>query len=133
MEKTIFDPLRKKHVALTPEEQVRQHFIRWLNTQRNYPLNLMASEYTITIGRKSLRCDLVVFNRNLEPQIIVECKAPYVTLDNTVLQQIASYNSILNVPHLAITNGEQTFVCSYNTCTRKYEFTGDLPFYSNTQ
>lgn len=133
MEGTVFDPLRKKHVALTPEEEVRQHFITWLHTGRNYPLSLMASEYTIRIGHKNLRCDLVVFNRDLQPQIIVECKAPYVTLDNEVLQQAAAYNSILKVPHLIITNGVQTFICSFNTCSGRYEFATDLPYYSNGQ
>ena len=74
MEGTVFDPLRKKHVSLTPEEQVRQHFIHWLNAEREYPLQLMASEYTIKLGNKSFRCDIVAFDNNLKPQIIVECK-----------------------------------------------------------
>lgn len=133
MEGTVFDPLRKKHVALTPEEQVRQHFISWLHTNRKYPLSLMASEYTIKVGNRSLRCDVVVFNRNLQPQIIVECKAPYVALDNQVLQQVAAYNSILKVPHLIITNGENTCICSYNNGTGKYEFANDIPLYTNNQ
>ena len=133
MEGTVFDPLRKKYVALTPEEEVRQHFITWLNTQRNYPLTLMASEYTLKIGRRSLRCDIVVFNRNLEPQIIVECKAPYVTLGNNVMQQIASYNTLLKVPHLIITNGTGTCVCSYNESLGRYEFAQDIPYHQNPQ
>lgn len=131
MEGTVFDPLRKKHVALTPEEEVRQHFIGWLNTQRNYPLALMASEYTIKLGRKSLRCDLVVFNRNLQPQIIVECKAPNVALGRSVREQIAAYNSILEVPHLIITNGNETYVCSYNEAIGKYMFVEDIPYHNS--
>ncbi len=131
MEGTVFDPLRKKHVAATPEEQVRQHFIQWLHTHRGYPLQLMASEYTIKLGRKNLRCDLVVFDKNLNPQIIVECKAPYVKLDNNVLAQIVNYNLILKVPHLIITNGESTFVCSYNPAVEKYEFVQDIPYHSS--
>lgn len=129
MNRTVFDPLRKKNVALTPEEQVRQFFIEWLNRERNWPLQLMASEYSIKFGRKSFRCDIVAFNRNLEPQIIVECKAPDVALDNKVLEQIITYNMVLKVPHLVITNGKETYVCSHNGATGKYEFREDIPYY----
>lgn len=129
MESVVFDPLRKKHVALTQEEQVRQFFINWLHTERNWPLQLMASEYTIKFGRKSFRCDIVAFNRSLEPQIIVECKAPDVELGKAVLEQIVTYNMILKVPHLVITNGNRTFVCSYSNTKGKYEFVEDIPFF----
>lgn len=131
MEGTVFDPLRKKHVSLTPEEQVRQHFIHWLNAERGYPLQLMASEYTIKLGNKSFRCDIVAFDNNLKPQIIVECKAPHVKLSNTVLQQVLNYNLVLKVPHLVITNGESTCVCSYNSLMGRYEFAQDIPHHSS--
>jgi hypothetical protein len=131
MEGTVFDPLRKKHVSLTPEEQVRQHFIHWLNAERGYPLQLMASEYTIKLGSKSFRCDIVAFDNNLKPQIIVECKAPQVKLSNTVLQQVLNYNLVLKVPHLVITNGESTCICSYNSLMGRYEFAQDIPHHSS--
>lgn len=131
MEGTVFDPLRKKHVSLTPEEQVRQHFIHWLNAERGYPLQLMASEYTIKLGSKSFKCDIVAFDNNLKPQIIVECKAPQVKLSNTVLQQVLNYNLVLKVPHLVITNGESTCVCSYNSLIGRYEFAQDIPHHSS--
>lgn len=131
MEGTVFDPLRKKHVSLTPEEQVRQHFIHWLNAEREYPLQLMASEYTIKLGNKSFRCDIVAFDNNLKPQIIVECKAPGVKLDGTVLQQVLNYNLVLKVPHLIITNGESTCICSYNSQIGRYEFAQDIPHHSS--
>ena len=131
MEGTVFDPLRKKHVSLTPEEQVRQHFIHWLNAERGYPLQLMASEYTIKLGSKSFRCDIVAFDNNLKPQIIVECKVPHVKLSNTVLQQVLNYNLVLKVPHLIITNGESTCVCSYNSLMGRYEFAQDIPHHSS--
>lgn len=130
MEKSVFDPLRKKYVALTPEEHVRQHFIGWLNKERGWPLQLMASEYVIKLGRKNFRCDIVAFSRQLQPVLIVECKAPDVALDNVVLEQIAAYNLVLKVPHLVITNGYATCVCSYNAATGKYEFAEDVPFYT---
>ena len=131
MEGTVFDPLRKKHVSLTPEEQVRQHFIHWLNAEREYPLQLMASEYTIKLGNKSFRCDIVAFDNNLKPQIIVECKSPGVKLDGTVLQQVLNYNLVLKVPHLIITNGESTCICSYNSQIGRYEFAQDIPHHSS--
>lgn len=131
MENVVFDPLRKKNVALTPEERVRQFFIKWLNEQKGWPLQLMASEYTIKLGRKSLRCDIVAFNRNLEPQMIVECKSPDIVLDNKVLGQVVAYNVVLKVPHLVITNGNATYVCSYNKTLQKYEFVEDVPCYSS--
>lgn len=131
MKGTVFDPLRKKHVSLTPEEQVRQHFIHWLNAERGYPLQLMASEYTIKLGNKSFRCDIVAFDNNLKPQIIVECKAPGVKLDGTVLQQVLNYNLVLKVPHLIITNGESTCICSYNSQIGRYEFAQDIPHHSS--
>ena len=129
MEAVVFDPLRKKHVALTPEERVRQFFIKWLHTERGWPLQLMASEYGIKLGRKSFRCDIVAFNRELVPQVIVECKAPDVELGKSVLEQVAAYNLVLKVPCLVVTNGKRTYVCSYNGATGKYEFVGDIPFY----
>jgi len=129
MDSVVFDPLRKKHVALTPEEGVRQFFINWLHSQRNWPLQLMASEYTIKFGRKSFRCDIVAFNKALEPQIIVECKSPQVELGKAVLDQILTYNMVLKVPHLVITNGNKTFVCSYSNTIGKYVFVEDIPCY----
>lgn len=131
MRGTIYDPLRKKEVALTPEEEVRQFFIRWLNTEKGYPLGLMASEYTIRFNKRSFRCDIAVFNRKLEPQIIVECKAPEVKLCNRVLEQAMTYNMALKVPHLVITNGESTVICSYDNTAGKYAFAEDIPPYSS--
>lgn len=130
MRETIFDPLRRKHVALTPEETVRQHFITWLNKERNYPLTLMASEYTINFNKMNYRCDIVAFNKALEPQLIVECKAPHIKLNNDTVEQIIRYNLVLKVKNLIITNGVITFACELNPATGKYEFIGEIPFYA---
>ena len=131
MNRTVFDPLRKKSVALTPEEEVRQFFIGWLNSQRNWPLSLMASEYGLKFNGRSYRCDIVAFNRELQPQIIVECKAPDVKLGQQVVDQVITYNRILNVPYIVITNGTTTYICSLNKETGKYEYVADLPYYPN--
>ncbi len=127
----IFDPLRKKRVALTPEEQVRQFFIAWLNKERNFPLSLMASEYSICYNRQRFRCDIVCFNKTLEPQVIVECKAPDVKLTNVVIEQIARYNMVLRVKYLIITNGCDTYVLKFNEGTGRYGFAEEIPFYES--
>ncbi|MEG0518590.1 MAG: type I restriction enzyme HsdR N-terminal domain-containing protein [Bacteroidales bacterium] len=129
MRETVFDPLRRKRVALTPEEAVRQYFIEWLHKERNYPLTLMTSEYSIKLNKMTYRCDLVAFNKALEPQLIVECKAPDIPLTKEVMEQIMRYNRVLRVKNLIITNGVTTFACELNSATGKYEFVADIPFY----
>lgn len=129
MKETIFDPLRRKQVALTPEERVRQHFITWLNRERNYPLSLMASEYAIEFHKMSYRCDIVAFNKRLQPLLLVECKAPEVSLTQEVIEQILKYNRVLGVKILIITNGVTTFALELNTEKGQYEFIPDIPFY----
>lgn len=129
----IFDPLRKKKVALTPEEQVRQFFINYLSKERNYPLSLMASEYSICYNRQRFRCDIVCFNKALEPMIIVECKAPDVKLTDSVVGQIARYNMVLKVKYLIITNGCDTYIFKYDEVCGKYEFVDDIPFYNRSE
>lgn len=131
MTQTIFDPLRKKHVALTPEEQVRQHLINWLHKERNYPLQLMASEYSLKFNNKTFRCDIIAFDSTLQPILIVECKAPSVPLTQKVIEQITTYNTILRVKNLVISNGNTTFACCFNNSTEKYEYVEDVPFYSS--
>lgn len=78
----IFDPLRKKRVALTPEENVRQQFIRYLNEKRGWPLHMMGSETEISIGDVKLRCDIVCYGKDLAPKMIVECKRPTVKISS---------------------------------------------------
>lgn len=130
MQETIFDPLRKKHVALTPEEKVRQFFIKWLNNVKGYPLELMASEYSIKFNKMNYRCDIVAFNKALEPILLVECKAPNVEINNSVVDQVIRYNMVLKVPLIVTTNGTVTYACGYNTQKQSYEFLSDIPAYT---
>ena len=131
MRETIFDPLRKRHVALTPEEQVRQYCSGGLNRERGYPLSLMASEYSIVYNKLNYRCDIVVFNRVLEPQIIVECKAASVKLTSSVLEQVLRYNLVLRVNTLVITNGLTTFAFVLDKNLGKYSAVGEIDFYNS--
>lgn len=101
----IFDEVRKRWVALTPEEWVRQNFLQYLIQVKKYPASLIAVEREIRLGEMKKRFDIVVFDRNSTPWMIIECKEMNVPLDNEVLDQVLRYNQSLQVPYLIITNG----------------------------
>ncbi len=106
----IYDPIRKKEVPLTPEERVRQAVVHLLTHQLDYPPTLIANEYTITVGKLSRRCDTVVFTPQLQPLMILEYKAPHIPLSEKVIQQAFQYNTSLQVPYIALSNGRQTLL-----------------------
>ncbi len=105
---SIFDPLRKKFVALTPEERVRQWFIGVLRDSMGVPEHLMMSEVSMNLLGKPLRADIVVFGRDARPVAVVECKRPDVALTEAVLLQVVGYNFKLDVKYVFITNGKRT-------------------------
>lgn len=107
---TIFDPLRKKNVALTPEERVRQWCIGVLVKSLQVPMHMMMSEVGIRLGDKQMRCDIMVYDRQARPLMVVECKRPEVELTAEVLDQAVRYNMVLNVKYMVITNGTKTYV-----------------------
>ena len=109
--KTIWDPLRKKEVALTPEERVRQWCIGVLAGQMQVPMHLMMSEAGFKLGGKQFRADIIVYDRNVQPLMVVECKRPEVELTQDVLDQAIRYNMVLDVRYMIITNGTRTFIC----------------------
>ena len=104
----LYDPLRRKWVARTPEEEVRQHVIAWLRDVRHIPQGLMESEYDFIYNRRHYRADVLVFDRQLQPRILVECKAPGVKLDATVVEQVVRYTRVLAVRFILVTNGTET-------------------------
>ena len=107
----LWDPLRRKSVAATPEEEVRQWFISAvLHGGLKVPEHMMGSEVSLRQGEKVFRADIVVYGRSAEPLMIVECKRPDVALDQAVVDQAIRYNNILNVKYIAITNGVKTFL-----------------------
>ena len=109
--RTIWDPLRKKEVALTPEEQVRQWCIRVLAEKMQVPMHQMMSEAGFKLGGKQFRADIVIFDRKAQPLAVVECKRPEVALTQEVLDQAIRYNIVLNVRYMIITNGTKTYIC----------------------
>lgn len=108
---TIWDPLRKKEVALTPEEEVRQWCIGVLSRSMCVPMHMMMSEAGFKLGGKSFRADILVYDRKAQPLMVVECKRPEVALTQEVLDQAIRYNMALNVKYILITNGTRTFIC----------------------
>lgn len=109
-EEHVWDPLRRKEVALTPEERVRQWFITVLRDELAVPPYEMMSEATLSYGGKAWRADIVVYRRNMSPAMVVECKRPDVELTREVLEQALRYNLVLDVNWIVITNGKKTLV-----------------------
>lgn len=108
----IFDEVRKKWVVLTPEEWVRQNFLQYLIQVKKYPASLIAVEKEIAVADTKKRFDIVVYNKNHQPFIIVECKEMEVALDNSTLDQVLRYNINLQVDFLIITNGSYCYAFS---------------------
>lgn len=105
----IWDPLRKKEVALTPEEKVRQWFIGVLKERLKVPEYMMMSEVGMKFGGKDFRADILVYGRDTAPLMVVECKREDVSMSREVLEQALRYNLVLNVKYVVITNGLKTF------------------------
>lgn len=105
----IFDPIRRRWLHLTPEEWVRQHWIQFLHTEKKFPLSLMAVEKEIRLGELKKRCDLVLYDRDTNPYIIIECKEPEVSLSEKTLEQILRYHISLPAHYLIISNGTYSY------------------------
>lgn len=126
----ILDVLRRRYVALTPEEWVRQHFVHFLVEHRGYPAALMANEVMLTVGEKRLRCDSVLYNTHAEARMIIEYKAPSVAITRKVFDQISVYNMLLHVDYLVVSNGLQHYCCRMDYERGTYEFLTDIPQYA---
>lgn len=125
----IFDILRKKYIALTPEEWVRQHFVHFLVEHKGYPAALMANEIQLKVGEKILRADSVLYSRDLKPRMIIEYKAPHIPITQKVFDQISIYNMLLHVDYLVVSNGLQHYICKMDYNDKKYLFLEDIPDY----
>ena len=129
----IFDPQRKKYVRLTPEEWVRQNFVRYLIDCLGFPKGRLQNELPIRVGRTEKRCDTVVFFQTGTPAVIVEYKAPTVQLTQKVFDQIARYNYALQVEYLIVSNGLQHYCCHLNRQLNRFEFLQQLPQWSQIE
>jgi hypothetical protein len=126
----VFDRLRKQYVRLTPEEWVRQHFISFLIEHKHFPQSRLANEVGISLGNVKKRCDTVLYDSYLQPLLIVEYKAPTVTISQETFDQIARYNMRLNVPWLMISNGVQHFCCRIDSSKGETVFLKEIPDYA---
>lgn len=128
----IYDVLRKRFVALTPEEWVRQHFVHFLINNKGYSSTYMANEVPIKLNGMSRRCDSVVYRQGvipLEPLMIIEYKEPNVQITSQVVNQIYRYNTVLHVKYLVISNGIQHFCIAMDYEKEEYTFLQDIPPY----
>ena len=127
----IFDFLRRKYVALTPEEWVRQHFTHYLVAHKGYPKGLLVNETQLKIGDKSLRCDTVLYNKVMQPRMIIEYKAPTIQIQQKTFDQIAAYNLLLQVDYLVVSNGIKHYCCRMDYGNSTYHFLQDIPNYGD--
>ncbi len=112
-DRQIWDPLRRKWLILTPEEWVRQHTIGWLVSQRHIPELRISQEYPVDVNGQNQRADIVVFDENAKPYILVECKAPDIILDHEVVMQAMRYNSVIQARYVLLTNGLKLYGYEY--------------------
>ena len=125
----IFDPVRRRYVRLTAEEWVRQHMLNFLIHHKGYPMGLMAVEAPLTYDRRKKRCDILVYSRQGNPVLIVECKAPAVEITQDVFDQIALYNFNLKVQYLVVTNGIRHYTCRMDPGVHNWRFLDGIPEY----
>ncbi|MEJ6734330.1 MAG: type I restriction enzyme HsdR N-terminal domain-containing protein [Flavobacteriales bacterium] len=127
----IFDPVRKKMVKLDPEEWVRQNLIQFLNKDKNYPISLMAVEKGLTVNKLSKRFDILCYNNDSKPLLLVECKAPSVKISQAAFDQISIYNLQFKVPFLLVSNGLEHYCCQLDYEKNSYSFLFEIPDYQN--
>lgn len=128
---TIFDPLRKQFVKLTPEEWVRQNFVMYLQSEKKFPAALMGNEISLNQNGINRRCDTLIVDHTGKPLVIVEYKAPSIEITEKVFDQIARYNSVLQAKYLIVSNGIVHYCCKFDTCSHKYLFLKEIPNYSD--
>ncbi len=126
----IFDIIRKKFVILTPEEWVRQHTLHFLITEKKYPVSYINVEKQLLLNDSVKRYDIVTFKNNGDVEIIIECKAPSISINQVTFDQIARYNLALNSNLLMVTNGLTHYFCKMDIKNKRYLFLRDLPKYN---
>lgn len=126
---TLFDEIRKKHLIITPEEWVRQHFVQYLINQKKYPKTLIKLEGGLRLHGMAKRTDIVVFDKTGDKILMIECKAPAVNIDQKVFDQIARYNMTHKISLLAVSNGLKHYYCRIDFEKQAYKFIPELPAY----
>lgn len=127
--RVIYDPVRNTYVRLTPEEWVRQHFVQYLIQELDAPSGLVTTEARFTYEGQPWRADIVVHDRRGDPLLLVECKAPTISIGQDAFDQGARYNLVLGAPFLVVTNGRVHYACQIDLTDNDYTFLHDLPAY----
>ena len=126
----IFDEIRKKFVVYQPEEWVRQHCLQYLIHEKQFPKSLINVEKELYVNNLRKRYDIVVFNSDGSIHLIVECKAPHISINQATFDQIARYNLALNATYLMVTNGINHYYCQMDYKAQRYNFLKDIPNYT---
>lgn len=127
----VFDVIRKKFVILQPEEWVRQNCVQYLIAYKEFPKSLINVEKKLEVNGLTKRYDIVVFKPNGDISLIVECKAPQITIDQSTFDQIAQYNLQLRADYLMVTNGINHYYCQMDFEHERYVFLEDVPSYGS--
>lgn len=123
----VFDVLRRRFVALTPEEWVRQQFVHFLIGYKGYPAECIGNEVSITLGATKKRCDTVIYGSHAEPLMVIEYKSPSVEITQKVFEQICRYNIKMRVEWLVVSNGLQHYCTRIDYENGTYQFVEDIP------
>lgn len=123
----LFDPIRKKDLVLQPEELVRQLVVQYLIHDRLYNKNHIRLEQGLQVNKLNRRCDILIYDKQFTPFLLVECKSSKVKLDQSTFEQIARYNMSLRVKYLLVTNGIQSYCCEMDYENQKYTFLEHVP------
>ncbi len=123
----VFDPIRKMWVALQPEEWVRQHVLVFLMADRGVPTGLIAVEKGFTYQGKPYRADIIVHDREGKPAMMIECKAPEISISQAAFDQVATYNQVIRARYLYVTNGLLHFCSKIDWSRQTYEFISSVP------
>ncbi len=125
----IFDSIRKKFVMLTPEEWVRQHFLNYLIEKMRYPKSLIKIESGLVYNRLQRRSDIIVYDRQGNPWMLIECKSPSQTLNDLTIRQVSVYNTVLQAKYISVTNGITHLCYEINQQENQTQFLNSFPDY----
>lgn len=127
--KWVFDFIRKKYIRLTPEEWVRQNFIKYLVEIKTYPVGLIGVEQKLPGNDQNFRTDIVIFSKSAKAIMIIECKSEKIKINQDVFDQAAKYNFQFKADYLAVTNGINHYICKLNYQEKSYDFLKEIPDY----
>ena len=123
----IYDPVRRKYLVLQPEEMVRQLVVQYLMVEKNYSLLKIRVEMGLQVNELMKRCDILIYDNNFSPHLLVECKSAKIPINQDVFDQIARYNLKFKVPYLMVTNGIATYCRKIDYDTEGYQFLNEIP------